>query len=58
MIKKLGAIVLLFLGSLILALGLIKSVFDMSVGITFYSHVIIGIAVIIGGVILYKKYQI
>jgi hypothetical protein len=56
MLKKLGVIALLFLGSLIFAIGMTSPIFDKAIGITFYSHVIGGIAIIIFGVILYKKY--
>ncbi|CUR51073.1 exported protein of unknown function [Nitrosotalea devaniterrae] len=58
MLKKFGIIVILFFGSLILVLGLVKTVFDMVIGITFYLHVVGGIAIIIFGVILYKKYAV
>jgi hypothetical protein len=62
MLKKLGVIALLFLGSLILAVGLISPIFDMVIGIASNSQVIadviiiVGIIIIVGGVILYKKY--
>ena len=56
MLKKLGIIALLFLGSIILVFGLIKPVFENVIGINVYVHVILGIIILIIGVILYKKY--
>lgn len=55
MLKKLGGIAILFLGAIILALGLIRVVFDMVIGITLYIHVIFGVAIMIFGVYVMKK---
>ena len=55
MIKKLGGIIIMFVGCMMLLLGLVRPIFDHVIDSKLYVHVILGIVIVMIGVILYKK---
>ena len=55
MLKKLGGIALLFVGSILFSLGLIRLAFDGVSGISLYLHVTIGLIIVGFGVFVIKK---
>jgi predicted tellurium resistance membrane protein TerC len=55
MIKKLGGIIIMFVGCMMFSLGLVRPIFDHVIDSKLYVHVILGIVIVMIGVILYKK---